>query len=57
MRISLAGNNWRFRAFLDGAWRHEHAAAPGTSDAAWHLGTVPGSVQQRMAHGTPSRCK
>jgi beta-mannosidase len=49
MRISLNGNDWSFKGFLDAAWQHEDAIDTHPDDAlGWHVGTVPGSVQHDL---------
>jgi hypothetical protein len=49
MRMELAGNDWRFRSFFDGAWLHERAAAPDVSDAAWIWASCPAACSSECA--------
>ena len=50
MRVSLDGDDWTFKGFLDGQWLLEDAVQPDLSDrpGGWRRATVPGSLQHDL---------
>jgi beta-mannosidase len=48
VRISLNGNDWRIKGFIDEDWRGQEAYLPEVNNIAWFDATVPGSIHQDL---------